>query len=505
MKFQGKTYLLQVWINDGKLRIIPLAAAQILSEHTKTAPVSRALALAEAIKIISEAPQVLIHSPLIEAEAFYRLRNYPSQISNSLHHARITIPRKLVHILHNYPVAIAPAIEAFYLRDPIAMKKLQKDTSELIFPPVDLVATSIKFTKVLYAQLKSQQFSTPNAWKSLIVEAEKAASSDHGKQPYFIRLDLGMKVTSGFEMLLSDSVHQDNRSVQIVKILLEDLTEGANLPTDFEIAAWTGGDRDDDEGWLDINFEDFETELQGKQASGTRDARPAGSFGPQSQSGFGDAKTQADLKKMVQRFEEFLNDENAGVDGAEIDDMDFDDEDNDEDDSEDEDKAVSFDEKEFTRMMREMMGMPSDEAEDKTKASTTRSMHAARNVEELDSEDDGENGEDEGEAIRKVMQRIEAELNEAGALDLDPTPSKLAALKSGTSKNAPTERNYMEKRDWEYESDEEVNIDFNLAKNLLESFKSQAGMAGPGGNLMGMMGVQMPRDEDSSRSRNPKP
>jgi hypothetical protein len=369
-----------------------------------------------------------------------------------------------------------------------------------------MVTTSIKFTKVLFAQAKSQQFPAPNAWKGLIAEAEKAATSDHAKQPDFTRLDLGMKVTSGFEMLVRDPVYQDNRSVQAVKILLEDLTEGTILPTDTEMATWAEGEREDDEGWLDINFEDFEKELQGKQIAGERDAGQEGTFGPHPQSGFGDAKTQADLRKMVQRFEEFLNDENAGVDGAEVDDMDIDDEDDDEGDSEDEDKAVSFDEKEFARMMREMMGMPSDEVDEENNASTSaKAAHPARDIEELDSDADGEDGEDEGEEIRKVMQRIEAELNEAGALDLDPTPSKLGALKSGTSKTVPTERNYMERQDWEDESDEEeVNIDFNLAKNLLESFKSQAGMAGPGGNLMGMMGMQMPRDEDSSQPPNPK-
>ena len=54
----------------------------------------------------------------------------------------------------------------------------------------------------------------------------------------------------------------------------------------------------------------------------------------------------------------------------------------------------------------------------------------------------------------------------------------------------------MTKGGSEEESDEELDIDFNLAKNLLESFKSQGGMSGPGGNLMGMMGMQLPRDED---------
>ena len=409
----------------------------------------------------------------------------------------------MAYVLHNCPASIAPAVEAFYLRDPIALKQLQKNVSELVLPPKDLVTTSIKFTKVLYAQLKSQQFSAPNAWKACIVEAEKAATSDHAKQADFTRLELGMKVTSGFEMLVSDPIYQDNRSVQAMKILLEDIKEGTALPTDAEMATWPNWEREDDEGWLDINFEDFEKELQGKQTSGEKDAGPKGAFGPNPQSGFGDARTQADLKKMLQRFEEFLNDENAGVDGAEVDDMDIDDDDDDDDDdSEDEDKAVSFDEKEFARMMKEMMGMPSDEVDEENKSPTAaRSARPTRNVDELDSDAEGGDGEDEGEEIRKVMQRIEAELNEAGALDLDPTPSKLAVLKSGTSRNVPTERNFMEKQDWEDESDEEVNIDFNLAKNLLESFKSQAGMAGPGGNLMGMMGMKMPRGEDSSQSQ----
>jgi hypothetical protein len=97
------------------------------------------------------------------------------------------------------------------------------------------------------------------------------------------------------------------------------------------------------------------------------------------------------------------------------------------------------------------------------------------------------------------MERMEVELNEAGALNLDPTPSKLAALKGKA--NREKEVDQKEHQDWEDESDDEdVNIDFNLAKNLLESFKSQAGMAGPGGNLLGMMGMQMPRDEDDNMS-----
>jgi hypothetical protein len=44
------------------------------------------------------------------------------------------------------------------------------------------------------------------------------------------------------------------------------------------------------------------------------------------------------------------------------------------------------------------------------------------------------------------------------------------------------------------------HVDLNLAKNLLEAFKGQAGLPGPAGNLMRAMGMKamMPRDADDA-------
>ncbi|TVY26442.1 Ecdysoneless-like protein [Lachnellula hyalina] len=481
----------RVWIHGNKLRIIPLSAVTPSSQET--ARISRPLTREEALKTLSSNPGILIHSPLIEAEAFYRLRNYPTQIKASLHHAVIVIPRKLAYILHDRPSSIAPATEAFYLRDPIAMKPLQSKSSKLIFPPEDLVGVSVRFTKVLYAQLKSQQFSPPTVWREKLAHSENEALSNGPKQMQHNRLELGMKVTCGFEMLLSDPKNGDNRTVREVKIILEDLESGdVYLPSDSDIAAWKDAAKDDDESWLDINFEDFERELQGNSKEKQKSGVP-GAFGPEAPPGFGDAKTQADLKKMVERFEAFLNDDDAGLDGAEMDEMDVDDDEEDSDDSEDEDKDVSFDENEFAKMMREMMGMPSEEDnETKRKPESSTANLGKNRIEEIASDDEDEDG-DEASQIQKVMQRMEAELNEAGALNLDSNPSKLAALSGKSAK----ETDSTAKDKWEDESDDEdVNIDFNLAKNLLESFKSQAGMPGPGGNIMGMMGMHLPRDED---------
>ncbi|KAI0542440.1 SGT1 protein-domain-containing protein [Xylaria digitata] len=473
----------RAWIYQGKLLLLPLSA----SSGTK-----RSLSLVEAVDYIKLHPEALVHSPFIEAEAFYRLEKYPENIKTSMHHSLITIPRKLAYILHEQPAAIAPAIEAFYLRDPIALKPLMAASPDLHFTPKDLVTVSVRFTKVLFAQVKSQRFAAPPQWSTIIESTEDGPSSvSNQEQEQSTRLELGIKVTSGFEMLAASANTKDNRLAREFGILLEDVEEDGDkvLPTNEDIASWPDADREDDEAWLDINFEDFDNELEGRQRDKT-----------QKGSGFGDAKAQADLRKMVSRFEDFLNDETAGFEGAELDDMDHDndssddneeEEDDDDETSDDEDKAVSFDETQFNRIMREMMGLP---PEDATEISTVTPQRNIRGN-EGGSEREYEEGEEEEEDIRQLAAQMEAELKELGALKLDVKPGRAKVLDSQGSFTSKGKGKSVDEAS-EESGDDEVDIDYNLAKNLLESFKSQAGLAGPAGNLLGMMGMKLPRDED---------
>lgn len=475
----------RVWIHDGKLRIIPLKDS-----------ISKPLSLREAIETIQTSPARLIHSTFIEAEAFYRLEKYPAQIADSFHHALATVPRKLAYILHARPKAIAPATEAFYLRDPRSLKPLLSASPALTFPPADLVTVSVRFTKVLYAQLKSQHFPAPPAWRSLLDSAETEATTapDSAEaQKTLSRVELGMKLTTGFELLSRTADFSSNRLVREVALLLEDLEEDggdAALPSDDEISKWKDVEREDDDAWMNIDYADFERELDGK-GMGTGAGMKVGRESKGGEGGkFGDAAAQADLQKIVERFEAFLNDDKAGLEGAEVevDEMDRDDDESDEEDweeessDEDEDKEVGFDEEQFARMMREMMGLPSE--------GDGGQRDKGKQKAELDELEDRD--EDEDEEIRKLMEQMESELKGHGALDLDPKPKTISAIKEkGKSKAA------VEVKDDE-ESGDEVDIDYNLAKNLLESFKSQAGMAGPAGNLLGLMGVTLPRDEQDS-------
>ena len=461
----------RVWISNGHLHIISIDEGST----------SRNLSLQDALLFIEKKPDKLIISPFIEDEAFYRIREYPSAISSSLHHALITIPRRLACILHRNAAYVSSAIEAFYLRDPVSARPLTtKDTSTLNFPPEDFVTISIKFTKVGYAQLRSQVFDPPPAWAGVI--------------PRMIdpKAQMGMKLTCGFEMMLSDPQNQDKRVVREIKLLLEDIESGDEaVPCDAELASWA--QTQDDEKWLDIDYNDFENELSGKSGG------KSGSKG----TGFGDTNAQENLRKMVSRFEDFLNDDTAGADG--VDDLDEDDEDSDIDSGEDND--ASFDEAEFEKAMKEMMGMPPDEI------AKSGLLDEARKLAVEDAEDASD--VDEDEEMKRVMELMEKELKAHGALNLNnkaprtdtkakdkpvfgPERPPDLAKRRGSVESADEE---VGPGDEELSSDEEDfnDVDLGLAKNMLESFKGQAGMAGPAGNLMRQMGVNMPRDggEDS--------
>ena len=460
----------RVWISNGHLRLIPL------DEDSS----NRNLSLQAALSFIERQPEKLIISPFVEDEAFYRLREYPSAISSSLHHALISIPRTLAAILHQSPSYISPAIEALYLRDPVSLRPLAtKDIATLRFQPQDFVIVSTKFTKVGYAQLHSQIFDPPPAWTGVIPRM---------KDP---KTEMGMKLACGFEMLLSDPQNQDKRAVREMKLLLEDIESGEEtLPSDGDIACWPQSQ--DDERWLDIDYNDFENELAGKNKKQEKDET----------SGGGNGSAQENLRKMVSRFEEFLNDDTAGAEG--VDDADDDNESG--SDASGEDKDASFDEAEFEKAMKEMMGMPPEFIE------KSGLLEEARKLAVEDAEEASDYDEDE--EMRKVMELMEQELKGHGALNVNgKKKSNSIAEKKGKKVFFGPERPpgvEVKKRDEEsadedvgpgdeeLSSDEEEfnDVDLGLAKNMLESFKGQAGMAGPAGNLMRSLGVNMPRDED---------
>jgi hypothetical protein len=494
----------RVWLNCHRLLIVPLG------KQEDPAP----LELQDALQILTETPARPQHYPKVEKEAFHRLNNYPAAIAENQHHATLPLPRKAAHILHANPSYISPAVEAFYLRDPISLRLLypEKSKKAQLFPPEDFVNVSVRFTKVLYAQLIGQHWVPPPLYEEAI---EALVKSGHAQE----KSEVSIKLTAGLQMLATHTIFADKKAVREINLLLEDLENGDDtLPTDQEIAAWPK--REDDEAWLNIDFAEFEKELEGKGGD----------------KGFGDKNAQDNLKKMVERFNDFLADDEATHEGASgiPDPMDQDNdsdagergwedpEDSDEpgnnkqshdsdsdSESEDADAYADAEFAEYEKYFEKYMTLPAAE-----KAMLTEDAR------ELARAQDEEQNEDE--EIKKLSEMMEAELFGHGALNLNPPDRNLkprsGALdarsdKQGKGKGKQVGEGSMGGYVWpddagnEVEEDDDdddaelLDEDYNLAENMLKAFKGQAGLAGPAGNMMRAMGIQFPQDKDDEIKR----
>ena len=413
---------------------------------------------------------------MLEDEAFRRLRKYPQDLAKNNHRALVLIPRNLAYILHHRPAHICPAADAFYVRDPISMRSLHSSrNSKLVFGPADLVEISVKFTRVGFAQLKTQYFPICNDWAKLLPDNGTAKVAD--------RLELGMKVAYGFEILMTNPQNRDSPVVhEISKLLRKFQANAERLPSDQELDSWEK--TEDDESWLNIDYADFERDL---------DSTPTSSF---VESKGDDANpAREELQKLVSRFKTFVDQEESSdsYEGSSWES---------EDDSPiPEDNVVSeveaaalgksgddfvFNEAKFVNMMQNLRSESKDLCREKPPNTEQAKGSDLANNTRAENQD----GDEEAERLSRAM---ETELLELGALQSTRTKNSRRAFPARTTGLDNVENNLMQ-----WNSHEEENTDYTLATNMLESFRSQAGLAGPGGNLMGLMGIRLPRDDGGS-------
>lgn len=144
----------RVFIYRGDLHIIPCPTnVSKVGFPKEVVPV-----LPDALSLLSSHPEACRATSKISSAVKGRLKGYPEKIQTDLHHAHCFIPAGISLILAKRPDLVAPAVSAFYLRDPI---DLQACRSFKTFPPDTCVLTRVTFTRCLYAQLQQQQF-TPD-------------------------------------------------------------------------------------------------------------------------------------------------------------------------------------------------------------------------------------------------------------------------------------------------------------------------------------------------------
>lgn len=288
----------RAWLHDGSVHLLPSSLSADNSKGIKDS--DKTITEPQAIMYLSQSSVHTISSPSLTSSALFRIRDYPASLLSSQHTTVLTVSRRLAYLLHMQSHLIVPMSEAWYARDALSLTLLKRRTEgTLLFPVEDLVTCPVKFTRVSFAQTLAAA-SPP--YLSTWVEA----SEDEKERK---RRDVSAKVIAGAEILLADDGRKDSQAVREISLLLSDIEDGEDqLPSDDEIASWDG--REESDNWLDVDYAQLERELRGQPAD-PKEKVPT-------KSGFGDEGAQENLRRIVEGFEKFLSDEQAGVDGAEF-------------------------------------------------------------------------------------------------------------------------------------------------------------------------------------------
>lgn len=423
---------------------------------------------------------------LISPEAFDRIREriekFPDFISESLHRATVFVPIGVAILLKKDPQLIAAATLAFCNRDPIDTKVLK---AMRYFPPEDRIYTSVIFTKCLYAMLMHNNY-TPDrrtGWNMPPI-----------KSPEYKAHVLGTKLACGFE-ILACRTRKDEQDLQYDKkwlnyvdslgkrgyfknllegskeytVLLEKakahylgnkttfdkkygcdivemLKEADNDPAQLRQSQKELPEEDDDD-WLNISSDELDNILEKRYGQKSVIAKP-------------------NSKLLSSVLVDFLE-QKSDIDGVET-------------SNASKTGNIDFDPNEFQNHVHNLLDLVIPE--DKWESNSEMSDYEDENDMEQNLED-----------LSLKKSEFEEYINQ-----MDRELSKTTIM-SGFEKKPPN--------DDEFDDIEEFNpvdIDVNTVKNMVESYKSQLGGAGPAGNLLGSLGIKLENNENNLPKENHK-
>lgn len=523
----------RVYLYNGQVHIIPLptSPADILQAT------SGLLMRQKAIDLIRSSGKNTLASPTIQQAIEDRISEYPSAALKEIHRAGCILPNQAAFVLLSEPQLITLAIEAFYLRDPISMKACA--TMKTFSPQSGLTETVIQFTKTTYAQTVSQKFYAPKPFRLPSVKEKKQ----------FKFAELGMKVACGLEMLYhnsstaaSDRVDDDGtidtfdfendkkyaayvahltklgyfrsekKGSQLYGLLEKQSKEQYleykkkeqdqvgkkyvsldDLDVEDEETTFEGSSHvlstprqsvkqridallaqysqealnkllsvnthvEDSDDWMNVDPQQLE-ELLMKRMGHMNQSMMADlqkDFG--GSSGGGGGAESMDLEAIMSNLEHFVENSKSGIDGVEFPNGtrdDDDEEDSGQDYSDDDDEgAIQFDMDKFMSILR---GVPSATAAD------------TQQEEEHD--------------LSHVMEEMDQEIYSHDKI-------------SGSFAKLTTAESNENEADIDEDEEAPVDVQLNLVKNVLESFKSQQGLPGPVGNMLSQFGFVLPGDNE---------
>ncbi|KAK9874394.1 hypothetical protein WA026_002741 [Henosepilachna vigintioctopunctata] len=458
----------------------------------------------EAVSIILKNSQKTEASTDVQNAIADRISVYPENIKRNLHTAKVYLPIGIAAILKYEPNLISPVVYSFCNRDTIDMKVC---SAKKYFPPENRVYTNVVFTKCLYAMLTHSKF---------IPDRRTGWNLPNCNNKEFKSHNLGVKIACGFEILASQArpsqdLDSDRAWQNYLKSLrkknyfgdlLEHSREYNNLMNkakehyiknrdsmyyspligqkilklmktlEYSIDDFKNAEKDlheeEDDSWLNINPEELDEYLRER-------------YGKKKTHSF---NSSSDASKFSQKINSFLN-HVSDINGAEFPNT--------------ESPVKPPRSKKSKETVTFTKGTTQTESGNKINFDADAFGSAIQNILNFGiPEDDNwdlesDSGMSDYEDDIFVKNNSIEESKTQMTTYMDEMDKELAQTTIGESFIKKNGENFED-----VENFRPVDIDMNALKNILESYKSQLGEAGPSSNMLGPMGVYLDIQEDKS-------
>ncbi|KAM7276527.1 hypothetical protein ACFE04_018393 [Oxalis oulophora] len=449
-----------------------------------------------------------------------KIKDYPERARRNTHTVRVRLPVAVAQVLKCEPCLISLAVEGFYDRDIDTMKfaaKMDRFLSK--GREEELVCVNIKMSRAMYAQLTQQSFQAPKCYPM---------PSRAGNFAVFKEAELGMKIVCGFEMMYQQRKKEGGEGKgstwskykeslekngyfqgsipgsSLYKKLMENAEEYYRKSSTFtrtsemmsapvrcidEILALPHSADDfkgqevspsDDDSWLYGAEDELNSALEERQKEmdlyyskfqPNQKSKEAQDNGPSSSTTNFDL---GDVAKNMQAFVEKL----SSFEGAEV--------------PQNRDlNGVEFD---VDRFMKDVESVMKGQGHEETDGDDFEEGSSS----DMDF-DESDDGSDIGDPSEEKEDAFVSSYSDVMNKQLKKTTLEKSFVRANEeipNKDQPETSKNVEDMDEDFTP---VDVDVNLVKNFLESFSSQQGLPGPASNLLGLMGLQLPKDTSKDK------
>uniref|UniRef100_A0A9L0JKZ1 Ecdysoneless cell cycle regulator n=1 Tax=Equus asinus TaxID=9793 RepID=A0A9L0JKZ1_EQUAS len=461
----------RVFFHHGELCIIPAPRKPGAASWLPTTPPT----IPQALNIISTHSEKILASESIRAAVNRRIRGYPEKIQASLHQAHCFLPAGIVAVLKQRPRLVAAGVQAFYLRDPVDLRACRIFK---IFLPETRIMTSAHGFEILCSKC-SPHFS--DSKKSLMTNSplwagflESLKKNDYfkglieGSAQYQERLEMAknyfqFSVNQPESSLAMSPGEEILTLLQTIPFDIEELKkEEANLPPE------------DDDQWLDLSPHQLDQLLQ--EAAGKKEPEPISKG----------EKENYDLTQVSESMRAFISKVSTHK-GAEL-------------PREPSEAPITFDADSFLNYFDKILGpRPHESDSDDLDEDDFECLESDDDL-DLETQEPGEEASVKGtlDDLQSYMAQMDQELAHTSVGKSFTTQKQMEALSQTTNNNSDEEDSGAGESIMT-----PVDVDLNLVSNILESYSSQAGLAGPASNLLQSMGVQLPDNTDHRPTSKP--